>query len=128
MILVDTNVLIAYSRTADPRLIAVFQTQSAAVCGIMREELLHGARTPRERSQLLTMLGTLTSIPIADVLWDDVGDNLALLRSRGIAVPFSDVIVATLAISVSIELWTRDKHFILIQRVLPSLRLFVEPP
>jgi predicted nucleic acid-binding protein len=59
MMLVDTNVLIAYIRTADPRLLALFQAHSAAICGIVRAELLHGVRTPKERAQVLIILATL---------------------------------------------------------------------
>lgn len=126
--LVDTNVLIAYIRTADPKLLTLFRTHSAAICGIVRAELLHGARSPKERAQVLTILATLKSIPITEPLWDEVGDNLALLRSQGVTVQLSDVVLATLAISANVELWSRDAHFTHIQRVLPALRLFVEPP
>jgi predicted nucleic acid-binding protein len=45
-----------------------------------------------------------------------------------VVVPFPDVVLATVAIANGIELWTRDKHFALIQGVLPALRLFQEPP
>ena len=38
------------------------------------------------------------------------------------------VVLATVAISNDIELWTRDTHFPMIQKVLPALKLFVEPP
>lgn len=128
MILVDTNVLIAILRVSSPKLEALLQSQSAAVCGIVRAELLHGARTPKERAAVLAMLATLASIPFAEPLWDEVGDNLALLRSHGVTIPVPDVILATLAISENVELWSRDAHFTHVQRVLPALRLFVEPP
>lgn len=61
-------------------------------------------------------------------MWDRVGDHLAALRSAGVTVPFADVVIATLAIENDIELWTRDRQFAIIQRVLPALRLFAEPP
>ena len=40
----------------------------------------------------------------------------------------ADVVIATVAIENDIELWTRDAQFQLIQRVLPRLKLFQEPP
>jgi predicted nucleic acid-binding protein len=67
-------------------------------------------------------------VPIPDSLWDDVGDNLAALRAAGVTVPFPDVVIATVAIANDIELWTHDNQFTMIQRVLPRLRLFQEPP
>jgi predicted nucleic acid-binding protein len=60
--------------------------------------------------------------------WDAVGDNLAALRAAGIAVPFADVVIATLGICLGVEVWTRDKQFGLMQSALPGLRLFQEPP
>jgi predicted nucleic acid-binding protein len=57
-----------------------------------------------------------------------VGDNLAVLRAAGVTVPFTDAALATLALSLDIELWARDKHFPVIRKVLPQLKLFPEPP
>ena len=94
----------------------------------MQAELLCGARTPSERSLIVAMLGTLAMAPITDALWEQVGDNLAMLRSQGITIPFPDVVLATLAMSLNLELWTRDQHFALVQRAIPALRLFQEPP
>ena len=48
--------------------------------------------------------------------------------SAGVTVPFPDVVLVTLAIDSGVELWTRDKHFALMQTVLPALKLFQEPP
>ena len=36
--------------------------------------------------------------------------------------------IATVAISMDIEVWARDKHFPEIQRLIPKLKLFQEPP
>ncbi|WP_296690592.1 hypothetical protein [Treponema sp. UBA6852] len=41
-----------------------------------------------------------------------------------LAVPFQDAMIAYLAIKHDCEVWTNDKHFRLMQVVLPSLILF----
>src|SRR5262245_13850190 len=128
MILVDTNILVTVLRTGDPKVTGLLQSHGAAACGIVRAELLHGVRTPAERQQAIALLGTLAHVPIPDSLWDQVGDNLAALRAVGVVVPFPDVVLVTLAIDSGVELWTRDKHFVLMQPVLPALKLFQEPP
>ena len=51
-----------------------------------------------------------------------------MLRRRGVTVPFQDAFMATLAIANDIELWARDAHYPMIQSILPSLKLFQEPP
>lgn len=128
MILVDTSVAIDYARGKDTKLVSLLPTLPAAVCGIVRAELLCGARDPRHRANLLALLSTIQAIPIPDPIWDAVGDNLAALRSRGITVPLSDAVIATLGIENDIEVWARDPHFPAMQKALSRLRLFQEPP
>ena len=65
---------------------------------------------------------------IADSLWDALGDNLAVLRESGITVPLADAIIATVGMENGIEVWTRDPHFPMMQKILKRLRLFLEPP
>ena len=43
-------------------------------------------------------------------------------------MPFPDAVIASVAIANGIELWTRDRHFTLVQQLLPALKLFPEPP
>lgn len=128
MILLDTSVVIDHVRGRDAKLTSLIATLPAAVCGITRAELLAGARTAAEQQSLLSALGTYQHLPITDAIWDHVGHNLTALRLKGIAAPFPDVVIATLAIASNVELWTRDQHFTSIQRVLPALALFQEPP
>ena len=128
MILVDTSVVIDYARGKDAKLTALLPTVSVAVCGIVRAELLHGARDPRHRANLLALLAPFNQLTIPDSIWDIVGDNLATLRSSGVTIPFADAVIATLGIESNMEVWTRDPHFAAIQTMLPSLLLYREPP
>jgi predicted nucleic acid-binding protein len=128
MILVDTSVVIDYARGKDAKLVAHLPKIAAAVCGIVRAELLCGARDPKHRANLLTLLATFNQLAMADSIWDAVGDNLAALRSKGINVPFPDVAIATLGIDNNLEVWARDTHFPAMQKILPALKLYQEPP
>jgi len=128
MILVDANVLIGYLKKPDPKVLGLFQTHQAAVCGITRAEVLHGARNAADRQRLLNQLNILAQVTIPHSTWDAVGDALAALRASGLTIPFPDVVLACVAIEYGIELWTRDQHFSLMQPVLPHLMLFQEPP
>jgi predicted nucleic acid-binding protein len=102
--LIDTGVLIDFSRTADPKLGGLFKKLPVAVCGVVRAELLHGARNPRDRARLVVLLDSFAQLPTPEPLWDVVGDSLKALRSGGVTVPFQDVVLATLAIANDIEL------------------------
>ena len=122
--IVDTSVVIDYTRSGDPAMLAVFQAEDATITGIIRAEVLHGSRDPRHRAQLVAALDAFRQENIPPTLWDQVGDYLASLRGRGISVPFNDVAIAALAIHLGVELWTRDNQFTLIQSAFPALRLY----
>jgi predicted nucleic acid-binding protein len=128
MILVDTSVIIDYLRTGDAKIDRLFRTLPVSVCGISRAELLHGVRSPADRKRLITILATFIHLTIPDTTWDAVGDSPCILRSKGVSIPFPDAVIATIAISNNIELWTRDTHFGLVQSAIPALKLFIEPP
>jgi predicted nucleic acid-binding protein len=128
MILADTSVIIAYLRTADPRLLAILKQQGAVICGITRAEVLYGVRNSGDLARFSGALNQLPLAPIPDSLWDSVGLNLAALRTAGLPMSMADVAIASLAVHLGVELWARDQHFQLIQTVLTSLRLFQEPP
>src|SRR5438067_9026070 len=99
MTLVDTSVVIDYLRTADPKLLGLFIAHDAAVCGVTRAEVLHGARSPADRARLVQALDGFRQVPIPDTLWDLVGDHLAALRRGGVTVPFGDALIATVAVA-----------------------------
>jgi predicted nucleic acid-binding protein len=128
MILVDTGVLIDFVRTKDVNLGALFRSLPVATCGVIRAEILCGARSAADRQRLIVFLAPFQYVATLEPLWDQVGDNLAALRANGITVPFPDAVIATLGIENNIEVWARDPHFPAMRRVLPKLTLFQEPP
>ena len=128
MILVDTTVVVAYLRSADARLPALFSAHQVGICGITRAEIIHGVRNPADLARFVAALNSFQQVSIPDSLWDEVGSHLAALRAAGLPTPFADVIIAALAIHLGVELWSRDQHHVAIQRIIPTLRLFQEPP
>jgi predicted nucleic acid-binding protein len=65
MILVDTSVAIDYARGKDAKLVALMHTLPVVVCGIVRAELLCGARDPKHRSDLLALLAAFNQLAIS---------------------------------------------------------------
>lgn len=128
MTLVDTSVVIDFLRSADAKLLGLFRSLPGAICGVTRAEVLHGVRNPSDRTRSLTVLNAFIRVPIPDTLWDDTGDLLAALRAGGVTVPFNDAMIAAVAVTLGVELWTRDAQFGLIQRIEPRLTLYHEPP
>ncbi len=126
MILLDTTVIVDFLRDPVESMREVFIENEIAVSGVTRAEILHGAKNETDYRLLQEMLDRFDQI-VPDIdIWDQLGRNLFLLRGRGVAVPFPDALIATLAIQHDLELWTRDAHFAVIQSVLPELRLWKE--
>jgi predicted nucleic acid-binding protein len=120
MILIDTSVLVDYIRTKDALLLRKMQHHGGAVCGVVRAELLAGSKNPRDRARLTLLLDSFQAIDTPETLCVTIGDHAALLRARGVNIPLPDAIIATIATTANVELWSRDAHFILAQPFLPS--------
>lgn len=123
MILLDASVLIAYLRNRDPLLAKELNDLELGICGPTRSEILHGAREENDFKKLLVLLDQFHKVELHEELWDQVGRRLYELRTHGIIVPFTDAVLATLAIEQNIELWAFDSHFELMTTILP-LRLY----
>lgn len=128
MILIDASVLFDHTRAKDPNVARLIALNPIAICGVTRTEALHGVRTFKERMDLIKTLNSYPQVSTPESIWDEAGDHLALLRSKGLTIPIPDVILATVAIHHDLEVWARDHHFPLMQKWLPALKLFQEPP
>jgi predicted nucleic acid-binding protein len=125
MVLVDSSVVIDYLRSPDAEVKGLMVSTPAGICRVTRAEVLHGARSDADSLRLTKALDFLVAVAFPEEAWTQVGLNLSMLRRAGFKFPFPDVAIATLAIHLHMELWTRDKQFTLMQSVLPRLRLFV---
>lgn len=127
MILIDTSVLVRYLRTRDAAIASVFAANQIAVSVVTRAEILHGARDETDYRRLTTALDAFVQIGVDGGAWESLARNLYLLRLNGTPIPFSDALIATLAIREALELWTFDAHFKLSQPALSDLRLYSPP-
>ncbi len=128
MILTDTSVIIDYLRAPTARLVKIIQAQQAAICGPTIAEVYAGARSPADFKKYDNALSLFGMVPVPKKAWPSLGRNLAGLGTKGITVPFADGLIATIAIDNNLELRQHDRHFSDIQKVLPALKLFQEPP
>ena len=126
MILVDTNIIISFWRKRDKGIEAIFRNEDVALCGVVKAELMHGAKNPEDMERIKCVLASFPCLDMGKKDWDELGRNLYLLRAHGITVPFQDVVIATVALANDAQVWTEDVHFALMQAVLTKLKLFVE--
>ena len=124
MILLDTNVIIDYWRNLTPKKELAMVRLDPYICGVVLAELLQGTSNKQEAAKMQEALSEFRWLEIRSDVWHRLGLNLAALRRVGLNVPFQDTLLATMAIRHNAQIWSKDKHFVRIQQVLPALQLF----
>lgn len=124
MILADTNVIIVFWDNPNDEYARIFEDNEIATCGVIKTELLRGSNSEKQFSQIEEALNDFTYFSFSEKDWISLSKLFITLKKNGLAVPFQDAMIAYLAIKHDCEVWTNDKHFKLMQVVLPSLRLF----
>ena len=122
--LVDTNVIIYFWDKPTEEAKSVFEENEIATCGVIKAELLRGSNTDKQFTQMEEALNDFTYLSFFEKDWIDLSKLFITLKQNGLTVPFQDAMIAYLAIKNKCEIWTNDKHFKLMQVVLPELRLF----
>ncbi len=128
MTLIDTSAWIEFFRpTGDPRFKTLVRDlmaikEAAFTCPVAFE-LLTGARE-EEIDDLRTGLDLASRIVFLPEHWDLVGSLNAMLRAKGVNLPASDLLIATVAHSMKMPLLAKDAHFETIREgCLPELEI-----
>ena len=101
-----------------------FDSLEIGICGIVKTELLHGARTDDEADNMIKTFTSFELIPIDEYDWEFAGIMLQTFRSQGISIPVADALIAYIGIKYDIPVWTKDKHFKYMQAIYPELKLY----
>jgi len=122
-VVVDTSVWLDFfgGRPA-PGLEEVLQQGLGVVPPLVAAELISGARRPRDRAAIATLLQELTLHETPLDHWVRVGDLRQALSQKGLAVSTPDAHIAQCALDRQALLLTRDGLFARIARFCP-LRL-----
>lgn len=123
--LADSNVFIDFWHGKNlERYSSIFVTHEVVLCGVVVAELIQGVYSEKNRQKVQETLSLFDQINLDD--WTTFGNQLCLLRINGITVPFQDAMIASIAIAHDLPIWTNDKHFLRVQRVIPELKLVSE--
>ena len=119
MTLVDTSAWIEFFRPkGDPHFKArvrdLMAVKQAAYTCPVAFELITGARQG-ELVDLRTALDLASRIVLRPEHWDLAGSSNAALRAKGINVPASDLLIATVAHFEKLSLLAKDAHFEMIR-------------
>jgi len=126
--LIDTSAWIEFFRSkGDPHVKAhvrdLMTLREAAYTCPVAFELLTGARK-EELNDLQTGLDLASRIVLLPEHWDLAASSNAALRARGINLPASDLLIATVAHAQHLPLLAKDAHFDVIRKhTMPDLKL-----
>jgi predicted nucleic acid-binding protein len=114
-VIIDTSAWIQFFRYGSDvvsQLVAeLVRNDQAVMTGVVLTELLQGIKTDKERQHLTALFSSLPFIEIVREDWQNAGEDLQALRRRGITVPVTDAVIATVAHRRGLPVLTTDPHF-----------------
>ena len=96
------------------RMARLLREADVATTGIIKLELLGGAKTSSEFQRLKSRLDALDEIETDSSLWADSCELAFTLRRQGLTVPYTDILISACALKVGAVLVHADAHFDLI--------------
>ncbi|VAX28649.1 hypothetical protein MNBD_NITROSPIRAE02-237 [hydrothermal vent metagenome] len=122
-VLVDTSIWIELFRSASKagdELERLLKEDTVWTCGIVVFELLQGVKSEREKSVIMDALLNLEYIEMSWLHWQKAADLSIKIKKKGLALPLSDLFIASITIEHDLQIFTLDKHF----KKIPGVKLY----
>ena len=115
-VLVDTSAWIEFFRIngntgVREDISRLLDENAILLCGMVFAELLKGARSEKEYRELEDRLSTLPYLETPETVWKKIGRLASNLLRKGVQVPTTYLLIATIAIENRVPLMHQDKHF-----------------
>lgn len=123
LFLVDTSVWL-FALRKDPipdirnRIDSLLREDLVITTGIIKLEILAGAKTEKEYRRLKSRFDALDHIETDDDIWRSACEHGFRLRRKGLTIPSTDVVIAACALRAQAVLLHADAHFDLMARPL----------
>jgi len=122
-IIADTSVWIEFFRdersSISIHLQGLLRSGRVELTGMVLAEILQGVKGVREAALVRKSLEALPFLETSRVAWQTAGELSAALRRKGLTIPLSDILIASVALNKDCEIFTTDPHF----GSIPGLRL-----
>lgn len=92
-------------------------------CGVVLYELLQGIKNQSEEVLVQNAFQALSHLEMTRELWIGAGRLSAQMRSSGHTLPFSDIVIAAIALDSGSAILTIDRHF----EAVPGLTIVCNP-
>jgi predicted nucleic acid-binding protein len=122
-VLIDTSVWIEFFRSKSAKggeVERLLMEDSVWTCGIVLFELLQGIKSEREKSLIIGILSELSHVEMSEHLWKIAAELSLSLKKKGKNLPFSDILISSIAIDNQLSIFTFDRHF----EEIPGVKLY----
>lgn len=114
--LLDTSAwILSLGKSALPaatnRVRKLLDEKTVAITPVVALELLGGTRTAEEFNRLKSRLDALYQIFIGKKEWEEAAKLAFQLHRKGKIIPYTDILIATVAIEAGATLVHADRHF-----------------
>lgn len=123
-VLVDSSVWIHCLKNqsdAKKAIQELMRQKRLVICGVIKQELLQGARDPKHFEKLECVFAECRYTAETPEDFLEAARLYSSLRPRGITIPASDCLAATVALRREFSFYTMDAHF----DYIPDLNRFV---
>lgn len=114
-IIIDTSAWIDFFRNQSGAVgdvvASAIERDQAVITGPVLSEVLQGLKNRQESNSLGDLFGILPYVEVTRGDWENTGDLLRKLRRRGIIVPLTDALIASVAKRLGFAVLTLDRHF-----------------
>jgi len=123
-VLVDTSIWIEYFNKPDSNvgksLENLLKKGRVYIAGIILTELLQGAKIEREFESIQESMLALPFLETTLNTWIQSGRISFALRKKGITIPITDLVIASLSLENNCKIFTLDLHF----DKIPNINIF----
>jgi len=113
-VMIDSSVWIEYFRHGEGSISdnvdSLIDQDRVVICGIVEMEIIQGMK-PKERTRIISLFDALHYVDASRNDYKLAGELLGKLRTKGITIPSTDSLIATISIRNNLELFSTDKHF-----------------
>jgi hypothetical protein len=114
-VLIDTSIWVEFFRGKDKEVVKMVSdliwADRAALAGVVLAELIQGVKKESDSKIIEETMTALSYFEVSLQIWKKTGETLKKLRSKGVTLPLSDVLLATIASENDCEILTSDLHF-----------------
>jgi predicted nucleic acid-binding protein len=121
LVLVDTCAWIDFLRNSEGKLgdqvTSLIAEGRAAMCGAVVAELIQGIKkdasnkSKQEAAQVQLLIERVANVATIEADWYNAGHALQALRQKGITLPLTDALIASVAKRNNLAILTVDAHF-----------------